>query len=545
MSFARLEPGRTARVILLLLISGFAEALGLASLLPLLELAVGEPSEFSRQFLSFLELVNIPPTLGFLLGLIVAATVIKSLLTFLAKREAGYATAAVTARLRLTLFSGLMLSKWKYFNSLESGRISQVAINETMKGASVYNYLCNLVAALVQGLVYLATAVAVSWEIAVSAIICGLILMKALSGLIKFARQMGERQTELFQSLSSRLVDALGMIKPLKSMHQEKAVRPLLEKESEELETVQKKLVLLDAGLEASYEPAIAFFIAIGAFVALSYTSMTVPELIFVAFLFQRGVSRLGFMQSTYQRIIARIASLQSVQSIITETGKMKEKIHGGTAPSFDQDVRIENLTFSHGANPLFEGLNLTLKSNSVMALVGPSGSGKTTILDLLIGLHDPQAGRVLVDDVPLSELDLAKWRNMIGYVPQDCYLFHGSLLDNLLMGESDLSREDALEALDMAGADFISRLENGVDTMVGERGTSLSGGQRQRVALARALIRNPKLLILDEATSALDESTEQSVVSSLEKLKGKITMVITSHRPAIIEMADQVVDLS
>jgi ATP-binding cassette subfamily C protein len=174
--------------------------------------------------------------------------------------------------------------------------------------------------------------------------------------------------------------------------------------------------------------------------------------------------------------------------------------------------------------------------------IAGHSGTGKTTVADLIIGLFRPQRGTIYIDDTSLDQLNLHAWRNLLGYVPQEMFLFHDTIYKNISLGDENLSRADVEAALRLAGAwDFISGSQSGMDTVVGERGSKLSGGQRQRLALARALVRKPKLLILDEATTALDPETEKAICQTLEQIKGDMTILAISHQPAIMEIADKI----
>ena len=172
--------------------------------------------------------------------------------------------------------------------------------------------------------------------------------------------------------------------------------------------------------------------------------------------------------------------------------------------------------------------------------MVGQSGSGKSTCLDLIIGLLQPQAGRILVDGVPVADLDLRAWRRNIGYVPQETVLLHDTVLNNITLGDPDVGETEAIWALEQAGAwSFVEELPEGVHHMVGERGGKLSGGQRQRIMIARALVHRPKLLILDEATTALDPQSEAAICQTLRDLRGEYTMLAISHQPALLEAAD------
>jgi ATP-binding cassette subfamily C protein len=177
---------------------------------------------------------------------------------------------------------------------------------------------------------------------------------------------------------------------------------------------------------------------------------------------------------------------------------------------------------------------------------MGGSGEGKTTLVDLLVGLLKPASGEVLIDDTPLKGHRRTTWRRSIGYVPQEVLLFHDTIQRNVTLGAEAVTREDVEWALEAAGAlEFVRALPEGLDQVVGERGTELSGGQRQRISIARAIVTRPDLLILDEATTALDPETERSVCDALRRLAETITIVAISHQPAIKAVADQILEVS
>ncbi len=160
----------------------------------------------------------------------------------------------------------------------------------------------------------------------------------------------------------------------------------------------------------------------------------------------------------------------------------------------------------------------------------------------MITGLLQPESGQIWIDDTRLDELDPKQWRRMIGYVPQENLLLHDTVLNNVTLGDKDLSEADAERALHEAGAwDFVSAMNAGMRTMVGERGAKLSGGQRQRIMIARALVHRPRLLILDEATSALDPESERAIARSLASLRGELTILAISHQPALVKSADVV----
>jgi ATP-binding cassette subfamily C protein len=187
-------------------------------------------------------------------------------------------------------------------------------------------------------------------------------------------------------------------------------------------------------------------------------------------------------------------------------------------------------------------GLDLEIPAGSAVAIVGASGVGKSTLADMLMGLQVPDAGSVSVDGQTLTGPRLAAWRRSIAYIPQENFLFNQSIRANLQWASPDASDADLRQVLALTGADaVVATMPDGLDTIVGERGSRLSGGERQRLILARALLREPTLLILDEATSALDNESERAVWSVIDRLRGSTTVVVIAHRLSTLRCVDHV----
>ena len=206
-------------------------------------------------------------------------------------------------------------------------------------------------------------------------------------------------------------------------------------------------------------------------------------------------------------------------------------------------DVRLEGVRFGHeGDHPVLDGLDLHVAPGESLALVGATGSGKSTVAGLLARLYDPEGGRVLLDGHDLRQLRLADVRSAVALVFEETFLFSESVRENIRVGRPDAGDEDVERAAELAGAaDFVARLPDGYETILGERGFSLSGGQRQRIAIARAIVADPALLVLDDATSAVDATKEHEIRAALaEVMRGRTTLVI-AHRPATIALADRV----
>ncbi|MBQ4267647.1 MAG: ABC transporter ATP-binding protein [Clostridia bacterium] len=211
-------------------------------------------------------------------------------------------------------------------------------------------------------------------------------------------------------------------------------------------------------------------------------------------------------------------------------------------------NIELKNVTFSYDTEKgdVLEHINLKVEKGENIAVVGPSGSGKTTLCSLLSRFYELKSGTITIDGKDINQLNLKSLRNAIGVVQQDVYLFSGSVIENILYGCPDATREMAVEAAKKAGVhDFIETLPNGYDTYVGERGVMLSGGQKQRISIARVFVKNPPILVLDEATSALDNESEQYIKKSLSELtKGRTTFTI-AHRLSTIRNASRIIVLT
>ncbi|GIW42604.1 MAG: ABC transporter permease [Candidatus Binatia bacterium] len=544
-AFVRRYPGRSLLTLLCLLLAGVAEGVGLTSLLPVVSLASegeGAHSGLAAEVVRYLRVVGLEPTMGTLLLLIVAGMTAKALLVLLANKQVGYTVARVATDLRLSLIRTLLETRWSYYVRQPLGTFANAIASEASRASEAYLHAATMLALAIQTCVYAVVALLVSWRATVLAVAAGTVVVFVLNRLVRISRRAGAKQTRLSRALLSRLTDTLQAVKPLKAMALEELVGPLLEKDTQRLNRALEKQVLAKETLRALQEPLIVAFLAAGLYVATVRWALPLEAVIVLTVLCARMLASLGKLQKEAERMVADESAYWSLSATIEEASREREEHRGSKEPTLEREIRLEDVSFSYAESPVLEKASLVVPAGRITVLVGPSGAGKTTVTDLILGMVVPREGRVLVDGVPLEELDLKKWRRSIGYVPQEPFLLHESVLVNVSLGDPALRREDVEEALRQAGAwEFVRSLPDGLATRVGERGLGISGGQRQRIALARALVRRPKLLVLDEATAALDPATEASLCATLRSFKGRLTVLAVSHRGAMVEIADAV----
>jgi ATP-binding cassette subfamily B protein len=391
-----------------------------------------------------------------------------------------------------------------------------------------------------------------SWKMALLALI--IVPPFALLALIAtpFLQRISREIFNAVNQESSYLIEALTGVRTVKATAVEQTVRwhweELLNKEIKTNfsgQVIGNRLQIFSNTIEAIATTALLWF---GAYLVI-HNQLTVGQLVAFNML-------LGNIINPFQRLIVLWNELQEVVIAVerindvldTEPEEDLQNQSRQNLPAIQGHIRFENVTFRYHPESdinILENLSFEIKPGQMVALVGRSGSGKTTISKLVVGLYPPTDGKVLIDEQDITSLSLRSFRQQIGVVDQDTFLFGGTIRENISLGHPGIPLSEVIAAAKMAGADeFIKKLPMGYESQIGEGGGLLSGGQRQRIAIARALLGNPKLLVLDEATSHLDTESERIIQQNFNTiLKGKTTLVI-AHRLSTVRNADLILVL-
>lgn len=537
-------------VLLALLLAAVCEAIGISAILPAISIVSEGQGSAAQSAIStgvehVLAAFGVATTLESVLILIGVALVLKALISFLALTYAGISAAQVSVTLRQRLIDALFRASWRFYASQEGGRFATAISGESNRAGEAYLLSAQYTAMAIQSLIYLAVTVLIDWRLAVLGVVIGLIMAYALQVFVTMSRKAGRKQTDATKDLTVKTVELLANIKPLKTMQRYQSFQSAI---GQAMRRLQRSLVRREIARQILLQigdviTALAFISVI--YVAFTYFKVSLGTLVVSGLLFMKVVQNITKLQKLEQQFANAEAAHERVTQLIALTDANREPAYGTIRPETNADFRFENVSFTYESEPVLRDVSLTVGARRITVLKGLSGSGKTTLIDLLVGLHRPQSGKVLLGGTPLEDLDITALRKRIGYVSQDLSLLHATIRENICLGDSSLGESEVADAVRLAGLEtFIASLPCGLDTNVGEMGTRLSGGQRQRIALARALVTQPDILILDEVTSALDPATEAGIVSNIRGLSKSFTIIVITHRDAWVDVADHLYEV-
>jgi ATP-binding cassette, subfamily C, bacterial len=539
------SPGTSVIILSLSIAVGLLEAVSISTLVPLFEIINnGRINDLAKyKFISyFLETLGIGLSISGILTLFCSFILLKGIFSLVAMSYIGKVVAQIALDMRRHFLKGLLKSNWPSLARKNSGEFLNSINHEIPKAASIYRISCTILGSFFQVIALLIVLYSFSVLATFGGILLGFFLFLALGGFVKLASEQSKIQVVLTKSFMSRIHELLSSIKVIKAMDLVQFVFPIMLSEASKIKIAEQKQIIAKHGLNYLREPIVVTFLCAGLYFILE-SNLLENQILFASLvLFLRLTTSIGKLQSDYQTFLVNSHFYNSFNDRLI---KLQADIEiGGDSPdiTFQRSIEYRDVTFSHDSLVLFEGLNLTLPNIGFISITGQSGCGKTTLVDMLLGLYRPNSGSIFVDGKDLQSIGFKGLRGRVGYVQQDPFIFNESVFSNVGLGCEDISRESVIDALKAAHAySFVKKMEDGIDTSLGEAGSRLSGGQKQRISIARALARTPSILILDEATSALDKTTMLEILEIIKGVSKEILVIAITHQQEVLDESDKI----
>lgn len=441
---------------------------------------------------------------------------------------------------RRRLFSALTYTRWRLLAAEKASSNLHLLTKEVDRLGGLAQRIVGLVTKASIVVVHLVVAVVLSPLLTALVVATGVVLAAVSAPLAQRAKARGREVSGAFRQLYGVVSDHLAGLKTVKAHAAEAPSVRVFDARSRGAADAVVDVAANQANVGLLLQVGSVALLSGIVWTALSLESVTPAGLLVLIYLFARLVPMLTGLQRSYQSLLSRLPALELVEEALNRFGDAREHPVGADIAPLHDSITLRDVRFAYvpGRDAL-TGVDLVVPVGRTTAIVGASGGGKSTVADVLIGLLEPDLGEMLLDGRPLVPTQRTSWRQRVAYVAQDVFLFHDTIRANLLIADEAADEARLWEALDSASASFVRDLPDGLDTVVGDRGTKLSGGERQRLALARALLRDPELLVLDEATSSLDSLNEARVQEAIRGLHGRVTLVVIAHRLATVRDAD------
>lgn len=507
----------------------------------------GAPPLLQQAFASFEHLVGDARFLT-MMACVLVAILLKNVTSYASTLTSGHLSRALVSDIRKEGLRLLLDVDLEFYVKTKVGDLINRLGGEVGATATAIRTAVQMLSTVITIFVFLIILLSISWQLTIISTVLLAIASLSNSFFVKRAEKFGQQLSDQSRDYSVAVLEMLSGIRLVKSTASESREYQKLEQLIHAREDADFR-----SQANASLIPPVNEMIGI----------LVIVAILLLGRLFFRGqIEALSAILLTYLLILFRMlpfvgqlnnargafANLAPSVSVVNEFLRRDNKpfMSKGHIPytAMTEGIRFENLSFTYPGHDrqVLNQVNLWLPKGTTLALVGSSGAGKSTLADLLPRFYDPTAGRILLDDRDLKDFELCTLRQSMGIVSQDTFLFNDSVRNNLAYARRDASENQIIEAAKRANAyEFIVKLPQGFDTLIGDRGVMLSGGQRQRLAIARALLRDPEILILDEATSALDTVSERLVQGAIDELRRDRTTLVIAHRLSTIQTADQI----
>lgn len=539
-------PGLLAVNTLLVIMESLVGTIAIFSVAPFVDCFINaqlqNASPITRHLASVMKAMGLPASLSSFLAVFLAFQFLKNGFAVFTRHFLIKTKYTVLRNLLVGTFEDFFQARWLFFSRHKQGVILNTFLREMTIVGDAFGAMALFSASLFQFLVYIMVPFYLSWQVTSLSLATALALALPFLLLGKINYRLGKLNTSTGNEFGTVIQESLGMAKVILGYGNQHKSVDLLGKAFDAHRRVTVKSQTLTVITPLMYEPFGMLVLAVAVFAARKF-GLPLAETGVLFWALRISFPLLGTLMTNKNALANFFPSYEQVKYLKQQARSLKQQSGELSFSGFQKAIAVEHLTFAYPDHePTLIDITLRIPKGKMVALVGESGAGKSTLIDMIMGFHEPLAGRITFDGVPLRRFEINSYRQRIGYVPQDSVLFNMTIRDNLRWANEAATDTEIKEACRQAHADeFIERFPDGYDTVVGDRGTCLSGGQCQRVALARAILRKPDLLILDEATSALDTHSERLIQQAIETVAKKTTVIAIAHRLSTIINADYV----
>ena len=538
----RSDRRRVVLAFIFVVFAGVLEGIGLTAFLPMLS------GLFSKQFQSENLLTKWMPEflkdgthLAWLTLFILLIFTAKCVFSYFSKIFVEKVAVNYEIEFKKSIVASFLRSRWEFASEQKSGFLMSLVTEQSVVCGNAVRLVIQFYAELVNTAIYLYLGFTLSFKAFLPTLLLGVVAYFLAKRVIVKSKAISVQMAAKQNSLHGELFEDLVAVKFLKANHLESH---RLEQISGLYDDLNKKMFQrfkYGARVDVLPEAAAVIFVCLFLYISCRFFGVPAEAALLMSVIIYRLGRKAMDIQAGRQRLVSCMPFYEVCRKFIDEA-RRAAVVSGSKKITRFETLELVRVSFAYpNGEAVLRDVSLKINKNQVIAISGSSGSGKTTLLDLLVGLNRPAQGKVLINGIDISEIDIFSWRDSIAYVSQEAMLYDMSVEENLRLGNPGVSRERLEEACRQVGAhEFILAQPKGYATVIGNRGHNLSGGQRQRLVFARALLRDPQFLILDEPTSALDSQSEEVVRILIHNLKGKMNILVVSHRPSLTQDADQ-----
>ncbi len=539
-----------AILIVLGFLGGILEGVGISAIIPLFALLAGEGTgelnAISKIIVGAFDYFPFPYSAESLLIMVVVFFALRAVVMVTFNYLRARVGASFMVRTMNEVLEKVLRAEWGYLLKQRLGYAETIFLRDIRQASALLESVSQAVLVFTNLIIYVVLAFYISAPITLITTVAGAVLLLFLQPVRTMTRKIADVASTAEKGMAHFISEHVLGVKTVKATGTEYAV---FKKGTGFFDTLKRVLIrssFVQSAGSAVVQPLALIFIASVFLYFHNVNAANLGAFLVLVYLIQKIFVYVEAGQSTLHAVYEKLPYATALLSFRDDLVAHQEKSSGTEPFSFSSDLSFKNVGFAYESGAaVLTNVDFTVRKGEMVGLIGPSGAGKTSVADLILRFFTATNGSVELDGVPVGQFNLSEWRHKVGYVSQDQFLLSDTVKNNIRFYDDSVSDEAIERALKMAHCkEFIDKLPEGIDTLVGERGVRLSAGQRQRIMLARVLAREPAMLILDEATSALDNESEKHVQQAIDDLRGKVTMFIIAHRLSTVTHVDNILVL-